>query len=80
MERRVNSKGERCEVNGSFFSSRRLLQSLFADVLSGSKPPVLIRKNEIHALLKVLKQVRGLGPLPKGRGDLRKDTQLSYPE
>lgn len=48
MERRVNSKGRKmwgqCKFF-FFFPSKGDYYNLFADVLSGSKPPMLIREN-----------------------------------
>lgn len=44
-----------------FFSSKGDCYNLFADVLSGSKPLMLIRKNGDSCSAKVLKQVRGAG-------------------
>ena len=44
-----------------FFSSKGDYYNLFAHVLSGSKPPVLIRENGDSCCAKVVKQVRGAG-------------------
>ena len=44
-----------------FFYSKGDYYNLFAHVLSGSKPPVLIRENGDSCCAKVVKQVRGAG-------------------
>lgn len=65
MERRVNSKGRKMwgqwKAFFFFFSSKGDYYNLFAHVLSGSKPPVLIRENGDSCCAKVVKQVRGAG-------------------